>query len=505
MSKVNSKKWISALILGMTSHMLVAHGAADNSSMMGDVSPDQIKSVVKSFSLEAIHVDPNDSNSPISSVVMRGTMFADCAQKFTLTNTVDSGDSSSVSSKGGIGFKMTDPTGEGFACVKSHSGQSCTQKPGAANECVAISTHFGDLARMDLSQYKNGNDKADLKVGLIYTNANNLDVSGGGQFSEVPDLNTGETIEFKNGAQIKAEHLAAAKVAKDERNERNQDIFTNCQDTLDHLPLSQKALAGLKSDGLSIAKYLEMQKQLETKKAALIKAQIQKDLATLHRRVKNVKDLDDADSINDDLTDFAANHTEYEKTIAAYKRELAQNVADLSDTDPAGFQKAHDIVADAAGMDGLNKAQQQVFKNDALRYQIGGMQAQAKVAANSGGNFGITPTTFYGLAAQARDMYVSSCSGKGQNSDSCSEAFQNAKAAVQIPQYYTTQLQQNAALMNQFQSVGQQGYGSNSGMIQQGFGGPSIFNQNAGMSNGSTGSLFNASGNGFGNSAIRFQ
>lgn len=489
-----------------------AAAIGDNSVLMGDVS--SLSTVMRSPTLVSLH---GDSSNPdrITGVELHGTMFAACAGKFQLTNTAIAGDDSTGNAKLGIGFKLNDPTGDGIACVKALGKQGCTTKVGAPNECITVSTHFGDAAVMDLSNYNCGTDKIDVKVGLIYTSANDLD--GGAKFSPIPEKDTGNTIEFKNLAQIKAEAADLAKQQKQDRIDSNLARFTNCQDTLDHLPLSQKALAGLRADGYPISKYLEMQQQLETKKAQLIKALKLKDLAALHKRVKNVKSVDDADEINDDLTDFASNNSEYEKTIAAYKRELAKNVADLSDSDPAGFQKAHDIAADAAGMDGLTKAQQMAFKNDALKYNIAGIQAQAKVAASSGGNFGITPTTFYGLAEQARNLYTSSCSGKNGMSDSCSEAFQNAKAAVQIPQFYQQAVQQNQAFMAQFQSISQPtgtfGQNSqlspnifNSGMGQgsQGFGGQNIFNSGAGYNSGMSGSIFSNSA-GLAGGGIRFQ
>jgi hypothetical protein len=399
-----------------------------------ELSLSQASKMFKGLHIEVARVDANDPKSQIREVTLRGKIHKDCVDHFSIKNPLSDGFTGNT-----IGFTIVDDGG-GLACVDEHKGEACTN-----STCVSLVTQY-EGATMDTSTMP-----ADGNVKLIHT-----DPEGDGDAAiKMEDLKSsnGQAVYFQSAdtlAKIKAD---AEKAARDARNDRNEDLFKNCRHSLEELSIATKALNALIRDSdMAIEDIRSSRAELSQAKEALLKKKVQDEFKLLQKRIAKIKDSDDAESVSEDIAQFADDHPEFATAARRAQLDLVNTVEESMGNSPESFGLRKQIYQNLIGMDGVSAAEAKSY-----RVKMTGLDIAQQAMSYQAGNIG--NMNYYGMMQGYQQMmqaaqkdYKNSCQATKTNalSDACAQSMKNIAAAQQLPQLA------NAAMRQQQQEQIQQ-------------------------------------------------
>jgi len=395
-----------------------------------ELSLSQASKMAKGLHIEVARVDANDPKSQIREVTLRGKIHKACVDHFSIKNPLSDGFTGNT-----IGFTIVDDGG-GLACVDEHKGEACTN-----STCVSLVTQY-EGATMDTSTMP-----ADGNIKLIHT-----DPEGDGDAAiKLEDLKSsnGQAVNFQSAdtlAKIKAD---AEKAARDARNDRNEDLFKNCRHSLEELSIATKALNALIRDSdMAIEDIRSSRAELSQAKEALLKKKVQDEFKLLQKRIAKIKDSDDAESVSEDIAQFADDHPEFATAARRAQLDLVNSVEENMGDSPESFGLRKQIYQNLIGMEGVSAAEAKSY-----RVKMTGLDIAQQAMSYQAGNF--ENSNYPSLMQAAQKDYMSACRATKTNalSDACMQARKNFAAAQQLPQlaYAAARQQMQAQSKEQIQ------------------------------------------------------
>jgi hypothetical protein len=410
-----------------------------------DLSLAELKATFPYFSTSVTGHDPNQE------AVLNGTVFADCAQDFTITNSMTDPSNPDLTQAGKLGFKVSDPGGKGRACMKTHRHDACS----ASLPCGYLTSDPN--AHMKLS-----GSVADSDIGIISRDP--MAPPGVITFDDFATHHSAETIKAQKDAEKKASDAALLSQTK--------KIIAGCHQTQGDIDYA--------SDQVEL--FCEMVSLDQKDCDAMRKSLNGEELPMLTAQAKSVK-LSDTDSINDlsnALTNFAnANPDQSDKVAIVFANLANRLVSDKNATDDS-FAEARLLVDNATQLPSLSDAVTQ--KLAAYPMQIDMLQLQKKAQSGNIDQSTFMPA-YENLMKQAYQNVQSSCQMSSMSMGmtglpaGCSSAIQMMNKIQQIPQQYTQAVQQqymfqaqvNQAIYSAQGQISSPMMGAN-GMMNSGYG-----------------------------------
>jgi hypothetical protein len=383
---------------------------------------------------DVLHVNPDDDSSQIASITMRGKIYADCADRFSVRNTVI--DSSLVLKKD-IGFQISDKGG-GMACVQKlrDEKKTCSQV-----SCVSISSLDG--ATMKLEDF--GID------GSVKLFINNPEVD--------PELESmsigGQSIEFKSRTTLEKEQERKEELARIARNEANEDAFQNCRSNAEELAIATRALNDLIHDtDMALDEIKARRAELAKAKKALEEKKVRAEFSQLKKKIAKAKDAEDAEELSDEIAQFASDHPEYAKPARQAQEDLIGVVADSMGDSPASYSTRKKIYSNLIDMlDGENPSEERNITMKMHGLDIAQMASMYQSGGVGNMNYASVMSNYQNAMRQAQKDYKSACQATKSNamSDACVQSMKNMAAAQQLPAVAVTAYRQQLEQQRQEQ------------------------------------------------------